>query len=85
MNFLNLLICEISNMAYLRLFLREVRTAPELSTFLANDRRLQDIEKCCKNKLNGVVLGNYPTYNICNYYVTIYTYKNPLPEVSGRD
>ena len=26
-------------------FLREVRTAPELSTFLANNRQLQDIEK----------------------------------------
>ena len=66
-------------------FLREVRTAPELSTFLANDRQLQDVEKFCKNKLNGVVLEIDPTYNICNYYVTIRTYKNPLLEVSGTN
>ena len=66
-------------------FLREVRTAPELSTFLANDRQLQDIEKFCKSKLNGVALGIDPTYNICNYYVTICTYKNPLLEVSEAD
>ena len=67
------------------IFLREVCTAPELSTFLANDRQLQDIEKFCKNKVNGVVLGIDPTYNVCNYYVIICTYKNPLLEVSGTD
>ena len=60
-------------------FLREVRAAPELSTFLAND-----IENFCKNKLNGVVLGIDPTYDN-NYYVTICTYKNPLLEVTGTD
>ena len=32
-------------------FLRKVRTAPELSTFLANDQQLQDIEKFCKKKI----------------------------------
>ena len=66
-------------------FLQEVRTAPELSTFLANYRQLEDIEKFCKNKLNGVVLGIDSTYNICNYYVTICTYKNALLEVTGTD
>ena len=30
-------------------FSREVRTAPDLSIFLANDWQLQDIEKFCKN------------------------------------
>ena len=38
-----------------------------------------------KKKLNGVVLGIDPTYNICNYYVAICTYKNALLEVSGTD
>ena len=66
-------------------FLQEVRTAPELSTFLAKYRQLEDIEKFCKNKLNGVVLGIDSTYNICNYYVTICTYKNALLEVTGTD
>ena len=78
MNFLNLLTCAISNMAYLMLFYGRF-------AFLANDRQLQDIETFCKNKLNGAVLGIDPTYNICNYYVTICTYKNPLLEVSGTD
>ena len=35
--------------------------------------------------MNGVVLEIDPTYNICNYYVTIRTYKNPLLEVSGTN
>ena len=78
MNFLNLLTCPISNMAYLMLFYGRF-------AFLANDRQLQDIETFCKNKLNGAVLGIDPTYNICNYYVTICTYKNPLLEVSEAD
>ena len=34
--------------------------------------------------MNGVVLGIDPTY-ICNYSVTICTYKNTLLEVSGTD
>ena len=62
-------------------FWREVRTAPELSTFLANDRQLQNIEKFCQNNS----LGIDPTYNIFNYYVTICTYKNPLLEVTRAD
>ena len=66
-------------------FLREFCTTPELSTFLADDRQLQDIEKFCKNKLNGVVIGIDPTYNIWNYYVIICIYKNPLLEVTGTD
>ena len=37
-------------------FLREVCTSPELSTFLLNDRQLQNIERICINKLNGVAL-----------------------------
>ena len=78
MNFLNLLTCAISNMAYLMLFYGRF-------AFLANDPQLQDIETFCKNKLNGAVLGIDPTYNICNYYVTICTYKNPLLEVSEAD
>ena len=61
-------------------FLREVRTAPELSTFLANDRQLQDIEKYCQS--NSLVIDS--TCNICNY-VIICTYKNPLLEVTGAD
>ena len=35
--------------------------------------------------MNGAVLRIDPTYNICNYYVTICTYKNTLLEVSGTD
>ena len=66
-------------------FLREVRTAPELSTFLANDRQLQDIEKFCKNKLNGVVLGIDPTYNTVIIMSPYVLTKNPLLEVSGTD
>ena len=35
--------------------------------------------------MNGTVLRIDPTHNICNYYVTICTYKNTLLEVSGTD
>ena len=37
-------------------FIREVCTSPELSTFLVNEQQLQDIERICINKLNGVAL-----------------------------
>ena len=37
-------------------FLREVCTSPELSTFLVNEQQLQNNEKICINKLNGVAL-----------------------------
>ena len=66
-------------------FLQEVRTAPELSRFLANHRQLEDIENFFKKLIELCCLGIDPSYNICNYYVTICNYKNLLLDVSGTD
>ena len=59
------------------MFLREVRTAPELSLVLANERQLDDIERF-GTRSPFTVLGVDPTFNICDYNVTITTYRHPL-------
>ena len=58
-------------------FLGEVRTAPEFSAMLCNDRQLNDVYRFCA-ETNASVFGVDPTFNICNNNVTITTYKNPL-------
>ena len=58
-------------------FLREVLTVPELSLVLANERQLDDIERF-GTRLPFTVLGVDPTLNICDYNVTITTYRHPL-------
>ena len=66
------------------MFLREVRTAPELSLVLANERQLDDIERF-GNRSPFTVLGVDPTFNICDYNVTITTYRHPLLLVKNQD
>lgn len=58
-------------------FLRDVRTAPELSCFLSTDNQLNDIERFCTGSGTGI-LGIDPTFNICDYNVTLTTYQHPL-------
>jgi len=58
-------------------FLREVRTAPEFSAILANDRQLNDIHRFCVKNCSSV-LGVDPTFNICSQNVTITTIRHPL-------
>ena len=64
--------------------MREVRTAPELSLVLANERQLHDIERF-GTRLPFTVLGVDPTFNICDYNLTITTYEHPLLLVQNDD
>ena len=66
------------------MFLREVRTAPELSLVLANERQLDGIERL-GTRSPFTVLGVDSTFNICDYYVTITTYRHPFLLVENQD
>ena len=66
------------------MFLREVWTAPELSLVLGNERQLDDIERF-GTRSPFTVLGVDPTFNICDYNVTITTYKHPLLLIKNDD
>ena len=57
--------------------MREVRTAPELSLVLTNNRQLDDIERFTAIG-NFTVPGVAPTLNICAHLITITTYRHPL-------
>ena len=59
-------------------FVREVRSAPEFTIFLANNRQLNDLERFCTNPDNFSILGIDTTFNIGQYYVTVTTYRNML-------
>ena len=65
-------------------FLREARTAPELSLVFANERQLDDIERF-GTRLPFTVFGVDPTFNICDYNTTITTYSHPLLLVKNDD
>ena len=66
------------------MFLREVRTAPELSLALANEKLLDNIERF-GTRSPFTVLGVDSTFNICEYSVTITTYRHPLLLVKNQD
>ena len=66
------------------MFLREVRRAPELSLALANERQLDDIERF-GTRSPFTVLGVDPTFNICDYNVTLATCRHPLLLVNNQD
>ena len=59
-------------------FLREVRSAPEFTMFLATDRQLEDINKYCTDEESISILGVDTTFNIGQYYVTITTYRHMM-------
>ena len=66
------------------MFLMEVRTAPELSLVLANERQLDNIERF-GTRSPFTVLGVDPTFNICDYNATITTYRHPLLLIKNDD
>ena len=57
-------------------FLRDVRSAPEFTMFMANERKVEDINKFCTDEESVSVLGVDTTFNIGQYYVTITTYRH---------
>ena len=59
-------------------FIRDVRTAPEKSVFLAYDWQLYDVFRFCGDRYPWSVLGIDATFNICNYNVTLTTYQHPM-------
>ena len=65
-------------------FLREVRAAPELSLVLAEERQLDDIKRF-GTRSPFTLLGAHPTFNICDYNVTITTYRHWLLLVKDQD
>ena len=66
------------------MFLREVRTAPELRLVLANERQLDDIERF-GTRSPFTELGVDPTFNICDCNATITTYRHPLLHIKNDD
>ena len=66
------------------IFLREARTAPELILVLDNERQLDDVERF-GTRSSFTVLGVDPTFNMCDYNVTIATHRHPLLLVKNRD
>ena len=66
------------------MYLREVRTVSELSLVLANERRLDDIE-WFGTRPPLTVLDVDLTFNICDYNVTIITYRHPLLLVKNEE
>ena len=58
-------------------FLRKVRTAPEFSAVLANNRQLNGILRFCARSSTSV-FGIDPTFNVCDHNVTVTTFKHPL-------
>ena len=64
-------------------FIRDVRTAPEKSIFLSTNNQLNDIERFCTIENSPSILGVDPTFNICDYNVTITTYKHLLLHKNG--
>ena len=62
-------------------FIREVRTAPELSVVLTNNRQLNDIKRFAVDS-SATVIGVDPTFNICHHNVTVSTYRHPMLKVS---
>ena len=57
-------------------FIRDVRSAPEFTIFMASDKQLNDIKKFCTANKNFSVLGVDTTFNIGQYYVTFFTYRH---------
>ena len=56
-------------------FLRFVQGAPYPMCFLANDRQLHDIVKCCTNQKKFAILGLDTTYNCGEFWLTTTAYK----------
>ena len=58
-------------------FVRDVHNGDDFNIFLASNQQLQNIKCFC---LDGSwsILGVDPTLKICNYNVTVTTYKHPL-------
>ena len=61
-------------------FIREVRTAPELSVVLCNNRQIDDLSRFCTGPCLSI-LGVDPTFNLCDYNVTVTTYRHPMVTV----
>lgn len=58
-------------------FLRDVRSAPEFSAVLGNNRQLKDILKFCADS-NSSVLGVDPTFDLLPFNTTVSTYRHPM-------
>ena len=66
-------------------FIREVRTAPELSIVLTNDRKLHGLYRFIAKDHCWSFLGIDAAFNICKYNVTISTYHHPLLRTVGTN
>ena len=66
-------------------FIRDVRTAPEVSFLLTYDHQLEDIAAFCSADHPWSVLSVDPTFNICDYNITITTYRNPKLVVENSE
>ena len=58
-------------------FVWDVPYGDDFSTFLASNQELQNIKRFCLDSCWSI-LGVDPTFNICDYNVTVTTYKHPL-------
>ena len=58
-------------------FVRSVQTGDDFCIFLSTNQELHNLKRFCVGKCCSI-LGIDPTFNICDYNVTISTYRHPL-------
>ena len=58
--------------------IRCVQVTPEPIIFLATEQQLKDVERFCTNPEMFCVLGVDATFELCDYYMTFVTYRNPM-------
>ena len=58
-------------------FMRSVQTGDDFCIFLSTNQELHNLKRFCVGKCCSI-LGIDPTFNICDYNVTISTYRHPL-------
>ena len=58
--------------------IRSVQVIPEPIVFLSTKQELKDVERFCTNPEIFCVLGVDATFDLCDYYMTFVTYRNPI-------
>ena len=65
--------------------IRSVQVIPEPIIFLATQQQLRDVERFCTNPKMFCVLGVDATFELCDYYMTFASYRNPMLQSRKRN
>ena len=57
-------------------FIRAVQCAPDAMCLLTTNRQLHDIVRFCTNTTEFSIVGVDPTFNLCEFSVTVTTYRH---------